>query len=467
MKSSKPCISPRLTITAAITALLAALLLAVGAMAANDAPPPSVDMAKPKNVILLIGDGMGTAHMTMARIATIGADGQLAMDRLPFGGLLTTHPDDNSIVTDSAAAGTALATGFKTNNQSISMSADGQTVYKTVLEKAQEKGKATGLVSTTRITHATPAVFASHIDHRDKEAEIAAQMSAANVDVILGGGSSFFIPQTEKGSKRKDDRNLIQELKDKGYSYASDRAGLMAAEGANKLLGLFGSSHVVWELDRDPEKVPSLVEMTDSALQMLSKDPDGFFLMVEGGRIDHASHAWDGSGVIAETIAFDNAVEAAINFANNKGNTLVIVTADHDNAGLRLARGDLGVNPWVLNNTKISYEKYGSLLKGTDGSEAAIRELVANQSGIFDLTSDEVKAIQDAIKLKPGDAGYGEYALTDPIMEVISKRAAISWTTHEHEGSMVPLLADGPSAALFGGVRDNTYVGKTLMGLLD
>ena len=296
-------------------AVLALVVLASSCLAAT----------APRNVILLIGDGMGIGPVTAARCAGPGRGGRLAMDTMPYTGFSITYAA-NALVTDSAAAGTALATGVKTNNGMISVDPSGKRV-KTILELAREMGKATGIVSTKFITDATPAVFVAHADSRSKNEEIAAQMVHSGVDVVLGGGRQYFVP-VSGGGARKDDRDLLDEAIKLHYSVV-DSADAMSKSTSHRLIGLFAPS--IMTSDR-PE--PTIAEMTAKAISTLSANAKGFFMMSEGGKIDSMGHANDATGNTKETLMFDEAVRTALNFAKKDGHTLVIVTADHDTGGL-------------------------------------------------------------------------------------------------------------------------------------
>ncbi|MEI2401108.1 alkaline phosphatase, partial [Paenibacillus phytohabitans] len=244
----------------------------------------------------------------------------------------------NSEVTDSAAAGTAMATGVKTNNGMISTAPDGKEL-KTILEAAEEKGKSSGLVATSTITHATPAVFASHVASRSNEADIAPQLLENGVDVLLGGGKQYF-PDS-----------LINEAEENGYQYVTNQDELENAKKADKLIGLFAEDGMAPELDRDETDQPSLAEMTESALDVLKKDKDGFFLMVEGSQIDWAGHDNDAAWAMKDSEAFELAVEKAVEFAKKDGNTLVVVAGDHDTGGMSVGgygKGDANLE--VLRN---------------------------------------------------------------------------------------------------------------------
>ncbi|MGD2206439.1 MAG: alkaline phosphatase, partial [Anaerolineae bacterium] len=284
-------------------------------------------------IILLIGDGMGNAHRTAARWRSVGQDGKLAMDTTPFSGWARTGSANNP-VTDSAAAATALATGVKTNNGVIGQDPDGVPVT-TILERAKAKGLAVGLVTNVQMAHATPAAFAAHVQSRSVMTEIARQMLAAKVDVLLGGGEDEFLPTTETGcfpepGERTDGRHLIDEAIAAGYDYVCDAGALASVDptSTTRLLGLFADEGMTRPYS------PSLIEMTQKAIDILSQDPDGFFLMVEGGQIDWASHSNDATHAISDTIGFDQAVSSAQAYASTTGNVLLVITADHETGGM-------------------------------------------------------------------------------------------------------------------------------------
>ncbi|MBN1902395.1 alkaline phosphatase [Candidatus Sumerlaeota bacterium] len=296
-------------------------------------PLPLSSRKKVKNIIFMIGDGMGVAHVDSARIKACGANGRLHMERMPVTGLLKTHSHTH-LVTDSAAAGTALAAGIKTFNGAISLNPD-KKPFLTILEASRNIGKSTGLAVTCAITHATPAVFASHAPSRNDQSDIAPQLLENKVNVLLGGGKEFFIPKSQEGSKRKDERNLISEAKKAGYEVVETKDQMNRVSG-NHVMGLFQMGHLKTV---DPE--PSLAEMTLKALDILSKNKKGFFLMVEGSQIDWAGHANNPEYAIRETLLFDEAVYVALNFAQKSGDTLVVVTADHETGGMSVVEGSL------------------------------------------------------------------------------------------------------------------------------
>jgi alkaline phosphatase len=290
----------------------------------------------PRNIILFIGDGMGEVHRTAARWVQVGPDGDLEMDDLSFSGLSHTASADNPI-TDSAAGATAIATGVRTKNGWLAVDPD-TVPLTTILEHARMEGKAAGLVTTVQIYHATPAAFASHITNRDLYDSIAVQMLAEGVEVLLGGGENKFLPTSVSGcfdaGTRADSENLIAQAITAGYVHVCTASGLAAVDPAStpRLLGLFADDGMARPFS------PDLATMTQRAIDILSRDPQGFFLMVEGGQIDKAAHANDGENAIGDTLGFDQAVAIGKDFAASAGNTLVIVTADHETGGMALVQ---------------------------------------------------------------------------------------------------------------------------------
>lgn len=296
---------------------------------------PTLSGKKVRNIVFCIGDGMGMGQIALARMKAAGPDGTLYMERMPVTGSVRTHSAD-ALVTDSAAAGTALASGVKTNNGMVGMAPNG-TRYQTILEAAKAKGMATGLVVTSAITGATPAAFASHVTSRKMQDKIAEQLIANRVNVLFGGGEEYFLPGSYSRSKRNDQENLIEQAKEAGYIYIRTAEELRAAQHP-RILGLFqlGSLTTV-----APE--PSLAELTTKAIDILDREVGnrGFFLMIEGSQIDGACHDNDTGSVIRQTLLFDQAVKTAIDFARKDKHTLVVVTADHETGGLTIKGGDL------------------------------------------------------------------------------------------------------------------------------
>lgn len=455
-----------------VSAVLAAMAV-VGCNGSDSATPI------PRNILFFLGDGMGMTTMTAARIYKVGEDGELAMDTLPETAFVKTY-SANAQVTDSAPSMSAYMTGVKMNNEVVAMSSEtsaydpatlkdylsgadstcpttgnGKPVT-TLLELAKGAGMGTGVITTTRITHATPAATYSHICHRDGENAIAAQMvpggsgyNAAlldGVDVILGGGLRHFLPKGTTGSSRTDTRDLVAEMKAKGYSYASTKADFDKLPATGKLLGLFTSSHMSYDLDRDGTKEPSLAEMTARSIDLLKTNSNGFFLMVEGGRIDHALHETTARKALQDTAAFDEAIKAGIDKMRaidpDLKNTLIVVTADHDhtlvlNGYAALTGKTTDANPGVL----------GLLRSYVDGVIA--KDKNGNPFGIIGFGNGENRPV-------------ARTALTDTQVfdknyhqEATIPTAAGSET---HGGADVFLGAMGKGADNFSGVIDNTAV---------
>ncbi len=336
--------------------LLSALL---GAATANAAP-------KAKNIIFFLGDGMGPATITAARIYQHGEEGLLNFEKIERVARIKTYSNDAQ-TTDSAPSMGAYMTGIKINNNVISMgdttsvspvkdangnpgmdrcpAANGRAAP-TILELAKASGKSVGAITTTELTHATPASSFAHSCHRNATYAIAAQIIPGGagynralgdgVDVLMGGGRNHFTPfdpaTNPKG--RADGRDLLAELSARGYSVAADRAGMLAAPANRKFVGIYSdASHLDYALTRRPSQ-PTLAEMATRSIELLSANPKGFFLMVEGGKIDHALHDTNAKNALVDTVAFDDAVQAAIDKMRaldpRLEHTLIVVTADHD-----------------------------------------------------------------------------------------------------------------------------------------
>lgn len=309
-----------------IRRLVLVLLLPVGVLFAQA-------KSVPRNIIIMIGDGMGVSQVTAGRTAK----GSLSLERFKTLGLLLTHAAGKDYITDSAAGATALSTGVKTYNGAIGVGPDTISV-ENVFERAKTLGKKTGLVVACSITHATPACFVAHVPLRAMGFEIAKQISEGSTDLLLGGGWGWFLPKSQ-GGRRTDDMNLISSMQEKGYTYVSQESEFRSLEVKNstKLLGLFADNHV----GPAQERKPSLKEMTALALKSLSLSESGFVLMVEGSQIDWASHDNKSDQIMIEMSDFDDAIGEVVDFAEKNPETLVIVTADHETGGYSLVRGSL------------------------------------------------------------------------------------------------------------------------------
>ena len=283
------------------------------------------DTAKPRNVILFIGDGMGLSHVYAAYTMN---KGYLNMMKCPYTGFIMTH-SASGYITDSGAGATAIACGKKTYNNAIGVGSD-SLPCKTVLEYAEENGLSTGLVSTSAITHATPASFIAHQKERELYEAIAADFLKTDIDVFIGGGGNYF-------TKRSHSIDLITGLKKKGYEVIMYPSSINAFQ-SDKVAVFTAPEHSPRIADGRGSLLP---DATEKAIELLSKNDNGFFLMVEGSQIDWGGHEHDINYVVEELTDMDNAIGKALAFAAQAGNTLVVITADHETGGLAIINGDM------------------------------------------------------------------------------------------------------------------------------
>src|SRR5215211_292744 len=409
-----------------VVAVLSVMVSAIacGALAgAGGAQGVASTEERAKNVIIFIGDGMGTSHRDLIRYATVGTERQLAMDSMPYAGRSETSPlDPEAFVTDSAAGGTAIATGVKTFNGAVGIDADENPVP-TVLERASQAGKATGLVTDSQVTDATPASFGAHIADRDKQSEIARQyIQESKPDVILGGGEDYWYPEGDPGAYPDEPKvdleeksigtegDLVRKAQEGGYEYVTDASGLRAASGP-LLLGLFANEEMFQQAPEgegalyDPPV--SLPEMTQKAIEILSQDPEGFFLMVEEEGIDEMAHQSNAELVIESGQQLDEPVKVGQNFAAGDPDTLVIVASDHETGSLAIE----------------------------DTNEIQSDPAYPNESGAGQTAED------------------GPFRVADS-----DKMFLVDWTTTNHTAEDVPVTAMGPGGQNLVGVYQNTHI---------
>lgn len=286
--------------------------------------PQKFKAKKPKNVIVMIGDGMGVAQVFAAITAN---GGHLYLDNFKHVGFSKTA-SSNKYITDSAAGGTALSTGQKTYNGAIGVNTD-TVAIKTILEMAEEKGLATGLVSTSAITHATPASYIAHQGSRGSYEDIAADFVKTDIDVFIGGGYKHF-------TQRKDGRDLTRDLQHNGYQVLRDMDEIAKVK-TGKLAGLTADEHN----EVFPKRKMDLPLSTQTALNILDQNKKGFFIMIEGSQIDWGGHANNTIYIVNETLDFDRAIGKALEFAAKDRETLLIVTADHETGGMAVTGGDM------------------------------------------------------------------------------------------------------------------------------
>ena len=438
------------------------------ALARQMAVVPNTGRAK--NVILFLGDGMGISTVTAGRIydgQQKGVDGEsnsLAFESLSYAALSKTYSHDTQ-VTDSAAGITAIMTGVKTRNKIIGLTsaAIGEKCetekgagVDTLAELAKSRGKAAGVVTTTRVTHATPAGAYAHTAYRDWEGDsdmpvealeggckdIARQLveapDALRLDVVLGGGRSRFLPE-DKDGKRADGRDLTADwLKAEGagsaYVTTVDQLKAIPAD-TRHVLGLFAAEHLPYEVERPVlgQGVPTLAEMAVSAVDVLSRNPNGYFLLVEGGKIDMGSHLGNARRTLTETVEFSKAIEAVLAKVDLK-DTLIVVTADHS---------------------------HGLVISGYAARNAPILGLAGNEGE--PIVAGDGKAYTTLMFATGPSGPTGSDTRSDPSKEDLDdvdyhQQATVNLPSAAHAGEDVGVFADGPQAFLLRGVVEESYI---------
>lgn len=399
----------------------------------------------PRNIILLIGDGMGPQQVGLL-FDWAEASGHESTEfeqlmRTGEIGIVRTGATDSPL-TDSAASATSIATGIRTRNGYVGVGPDGERLT-TVLELAANRGMKTGLVTSTRVTHATPACFAAHVDDRGQEAEIARQLVASPTDIILGGGKYYFL---------SDAHNLREPIEAAGWRVVTDGAGLQAASQTasqeGRTLGLFSDSHLPYLIDRDApgeKTTPSLPDLTRAALRLLAPAKKGFFLMVEGGRIDHAGHANDVAGVLGEMREFDRVLGIALEYQRDHPETLVLVTADHETGGLCITKGKKNLSP----------QDFIDIGNATASAEVLVPD-------------GKLPATTEAAPFGVGRSDFYPKSARPLTFGGISRSAGwnVSFGSQGHSTTPVYILARGPGAPAFGGLHHHTTVGQQLVDWL-
>lgn len=423
------------------------------------------ERGKVKNVIMLIADGMSTEAITLAR-HTKGDS--LAIDEISVGSVITSWA--NGPITDSAPGGTVYAAGEKTNNKYIGTSVN-DTPMASILEGAESVGKATGIVATSEITHATPGDFTAHTNNRKYYNQILQQQINQDMEVVLGGGfnkASGFSSEVSSDEFESYYEEQVNNIKEEGFDFITTKDQLTSYDG-DKLWGSFADADLKYDFYRqsDNDNVqPSLAEMTNKAIEVLNKDEDGFFLMVEGSKVDWAAHANNTVGIVSDILAFDEAVKAAIEFAKTDGNTVVVVTTDHGNSGITI--GSSYYNENIESYDKATYENTTDLLKNATITEERFNEIASGKS------NDEIKALakkyygidlnDEELAIVKGEQGEGRQV---GIREVIARRVGIGYTTGGHTGEQIYLGVYAPSdVELLEGVVDNTEVNKYMQRVL-
>ncbi|PKS13241.1 hypothetical protein jhhlp_000012 [Lomentospora prolificans] len=476
----------------ALIATAAVVVVAVWTQHRSQTHTPALPAKR--NLIFMVSDGMGPASLSLTRsfrqyVDGLPADDTLVLDQ-HFWGTSRTR-STNSLVTDSAAGATAFSCGKKSYNGAISIIPPNYEPCGTVLEAAKRAGYTTGLVVTTDITDATPACFASHAVVRALNDDIAVQEIGDGalgrvVDLMLGGGRCHFLPNSTEGSCRADDRDLVTQAKEEfGWNYINDRLGFDSlGKGEDvtlPLMGLFASRDIPFEIDRRNMNniYPSLSEMAKTAIRALEKATEkgdkGFFLMIEGSRIDHAAHNNDPAAHVREVLEYDRTFKAVLDFLDkSKTEGVLVATSDHETGGLVTALQEPGQGPvynWypaVLANSNASAEYSAFRLRehvskaGANAGRASLKNwinthLVIQGLGITDARDEEL----DSLAANAEDATYIFSAM-------ISVRAHVGWTTHGHSAVDVNIYSSGgPRPAQLRGNVENTDVGKFLREYLE
>ncbi len=494
-----------------IAPLLLSIMLLVACGPAQDKEQPR---AGTRNVILFVGDGFGAAQMSLGvQYASLVENRELNIESLMLDGntgYAQPMPFE-SIVIDSAAAATQLATGQAVRNDTLGLNPDGYPI-ETILEWAHERGLGTGLVTDMRVTHATPAAFAVHQRSRYDSEQLLMDdlLQERDVDVLLGGGARALVPAGSQVSEalpgipedldgesiRDDALHRVKELADQGYVIASDAQSLQAAAShATKLLGMFSASHLPYVIDRrqmNVSSVPTLAEMTSAALAVLSRRNEGFFMLVEGGRIDYGGHANDAGTLLHEILHFDEAVGKALEFQRSYPDTLVIVTGDHGTGGFSFTDANLGPAADLPLDSGIVYQpgrrypskdqleilfrqnaSYSYILKQAGMDPEKLVELVFAHTGL-EMTIDEARTA--LVRDEQGLAGTKEFrpyhrSPDDSAAAVLglalARHTYVVWSTGEHTSDPVPTYGRGPGAEKLRGIYPNTHIYSVMRETLE
>lgn len=517
---------------------LGALCLALLASCSDDSSESTTgtntddQVGRAKYVFFFIGDGMASpqVNVTEATLAmsdverneavqtisqglakTIGVE-SLNMSQFPVMGSATTHAEDRYI-TGSAAAATAMSAGEKTTIGTIAMKGDHSTDLKTMAEMARDKGMGVGIVSSVSIDHATPAAFYAHATTRNHYNYIAAQMASSEFDYFAGGYAKGDWEKYRSADRNPDGHtatDIPAAMEQAGYTIAEDRAALQSAVAAGGKVwaytGFDGSGALVYAIDR-PESDVTIAEFTQAGIDLLKDKEEGFFMMVEAGKVDWALHANDAVAAIGDMIAFDEAVGKAIAFYNeNPDSTLIVITGDHECGGMSIGAGGTGYenNFSLLQHQKVSYEKFDAIMSDmvpSDSAEVAaivsdsaqmaglysdLKDSIAKYFGLGDADVDEAMALSDYEEDRLHDAflnalgadngnsddenylnygGYNPVSMT--VTHILNEKAGLAFTSYQHTAVPVPVYALGAGASTFNGNYDNTDIAKKIIAVAE
>ncbi len=437
-------------------------------------PDKGAYSARPKYIFLFIGDGMGLAQVKLSD-GVLDPDKGLAMGGLPVTGITATHAE-NRYITDSGAAGTALSTGFKTSIGTISMRSNHRDTLRTVAEMAKQKGMRVGILSSVGIDNATPACFYAHNAGRGNYHDIAMQMATSGFDYFGGGYAEgdFAHNRLRDGAAKPD---IPSVMKAAGYRVTTDREELLGVMPGTRCWAytLYDDKAALsYAMDRPNEEI-SLAEFTRQGIRLLD-NPAGFFMMVEGGKIDWACHANDAAATAHDVVAFDEAIAEAVSFyRQHPHETLIVVTADHECGGLALGNAVLGYESRLplLRRQKVSRQRFSGMVaswtKTRKVSFAMALDSVRVYYGLGDvgldpalaITQQERETLREAYRSKTDGAVRFASAVTG----MLNARAGIGWTSNAHTAVPVPVFAAGAGAEAFGGSYDNTGIAEKIMRL--
>lgn len=412
---------------------------------------------RPRNLILLVSDGMSHGTLAMAdQYLTVQSGKRSHWMKLyenhSVARALMEMASQNSIIPDSAAASSSWGCGVRVPNGRINVDVDG-VEHQPVLQIAREQGLSAGLVTTATVTHATPAGFAANGESRNSEELFANQYLDRGYEVILGGGKRIMMQDL-----REDGRDMLGAFAADGYEVVYDRSGLAAAKGSGKILGLFSDGHLPYEVDRLHQPgleaaVPSLAEMTRAALEILSANENGFIVQVEAARVDHAAHNNDPAGLVFDQIALDEALGVAMDFYREHPDTLVIVTSDHGNANPGLLSG-VGLGEQTLGRLANYRSSFGPLLEGheswPDLGVEAVRERIYAQT-MTEISEREAQLLIDRIAgdwEAPFNAFSGLNRVPSVLGQILANSLHIGWAGRTHTSDFVELVAVGPGSGM-------------------
>lgn len=443
-----------------------------------------LSFAQAKYIFYFIGDGMGTNQVLASEMYLAELEGrigrkQLLLTQFPYSGQVATFSASNGI-TDSAAAGTCLATGTKTNNGTLGLSPQKDTL-RTIAEILQQQGYGIGIMTTVAIDHATPAAFYAKVPDRHQYYEIGTQLAYTNFDFF--GGAGFHQPVKQHDKKAP---NLYDLCEEQGYTFAHGYADAQNKMNANKLIltqttdGIDRTKQagsLPYAIDRQEDAL-TLRQIVSTAIPYLSQKHDRFFMMVEGGMIDYACHGQDGATAIGETLDMDAALEEAYRFyLDHPDETLIIVTADHETGGLAMGNGGYVLNLQTLQNQHCSAwilsDLLSALFKDNTPTWDEVKNLLAKQLGFYtsvELTTEEDTLLHNlynrAIAHKNGKVKT-LYKTMDELgntaIALLNKKAHLGWTSYDHTGHAVPVFAVGIGAERFTGWHDNTEIAPLVL----